>query len=120
MSRRCLLLDGPDQRRLVADPVALVEVQRRITRAHRGFSTLAECQQPHESHHYSSHVPTDKEIVKAINSDSVSSDDLVSRDAWARICRARGRNFAAVDEESWQALCARRGYLLHRRNPRGF
>lgn len=65
-------------------------------------------------------MPTDKEIVKAINNDSVASDDLVSRDAWARICQARGRNFSAVDEEAWQALCARRGYLLHRRNPRGF
>jgi len=65
-------------------------------------------------------VPSDKEIVKAINSDSVASDDLVSRDAWVRICKIRGRNLAAVDEEAWQALCARRGYLLLRRNPRGF
>jgi len=69
---------------------------------------------------YAPEVPSDKEIVKAINSDSVASDDLVSRDAWVRICKIRGRNLAAVDEEAWQALCARRGYLLLRRNPRGF
>lgn len=69
---------------------------------------------------YAPQVATDKEIVKAINSGSVPSDDLVSRDAWVRICKIRGRNFAAVDEEAWEALCARRGYLLLRRNPRGF
>ena len=63
---------------------------------------------------------TDSEIVKAINSESVASEDLVSRDSWVRICKVRGRNLAAVDEEAWQALCARRGYLLLRRNPRGF
>jgi len=65
-------------------------------------------------------VGTDSEIVKAINSDSVASEDLVSRDSWVRVCKVRGRNLAAVDEEAWQALCARRGYLLLRRNPRGF
>lgn len=65
-------------------------------------------------------VETDQFSSVVHNSDSVASDDLVSRDAWARICQARGRNFSAVDEEAWQALCARRGYLLLRRNPRGF
>jgi len=65
-------------------------------------------------------VATDKEIVQAINSDSVPSGDLVSRDAWVRICKIRGRNLGLVDEEAWQALCARRGYLLLRRIPRGY
>jgi hypothetical protein len=65
-------------------------------------------------------VATDKEIVKAINSDALASEDLVGRDALVRICKVRGRNLAAVDEEAWQALCARRGYLMHRRSPRGF
>ena len=69
---------------------------------------------------YPSRVATNKEIVKAINSDSLASEDLVSRDAWVRICKVHGRNLAAVDEEGWQALCARRGYLLRRRNPRVF
>ena len=63
---------------------------------------------------------TDKKIVKAINTGSIPSEDLVSRDAWARLCTVRGRNYAAVDEEAWQELCSRRGYLLYRRNPRGF
>lgn len=69
---------------------------------------------------YPSRMTSDYEIIAAINSESISSEDLVSRDAWARICRARGSNYQAVDEEAWQALCARRGYLLYRRNPRGF
>lgn len=62
----------------------------------------------------------DKETIKAINSGSIPSEVLVSRDAWARLCAVRGRNFAAVDERAWQELCSRRGYLLNRRNPRGF
>jgi hypothetical protein len=65
-------------------------------------------------------MATDKEIVKAINTGSIPSEDLVSRDAWVRLCQVRGRNYAAVDEEAWQELCSRRGYLLSRRNPRGF
>ena len=60
------------------------------------------------------------EIVNAINTGSVASEDLVSRDTWAQLCAVRGRNFRAVDEEAWQELCSRRGYLLYRRNPRGF
>jgi len=45
-------------------------------------------------------VATDKEIVKAINTGSIPSEDLVSRGAWARLCTVLGRNYAAVDEES--------------------
>lgn len=63
---------------------------------------------------------SDPEIVRAINSDSVSSEDLLSREGWKRICQARGRYLSAVDGEAWQALCARRGYLQHRQNSRGF
>ena len=64
-------------------------------------------------------VATDREIVKAINTGSIPSEDLVSRDAWAQLCAARGRNYAVV-EEAWQERCSRRGYLLYRRSPRGF
>lgn len=67
-----------------------------------------------------SQMATDKEVVKAVNSCSIPSEDLVSRDAWLRFCKARGAHLAAVDEEARQALCARRGYLLYRSNPRGF
>jgi len=63
---------------------------------------------------------SDPQIVRAINSGSVPSEDLVSRDSWRHICRVRGRNFAEVDEEAWQDLCSQRGYLQHRSNPRGF
>lgn len=65
-------------------------------------------------------VATDRETVKAINMGLIPSEDLVSRDAWAQLCAVRGRNYRAVDEEAWQELCSRRGYLLYRRNPRGF
>ena len=51
----------------------------------------------------------DRKLVKAINSGSVSPEELVSRDGWRLICQVRGRHPAAVDERAWQALCARRG-----------
>lgn len=63
---------------------------------------------------------SDQDIVRAINSDSIDAEDLVSREGWRKICQVRGRNFNLVDEEAWQALCARRGYEQSRRNPRGF
>lgn len=63
---------------------------------------------------------SDSEIVRAINSGSVGAEDLVSSSGWKRICQARGRNFAVVDEQAWQELCSYRGYILSRRNPRGF
>ncbi|GAA1740476.1 hypothetical protein GCM10009809_39990 [Isoptericola hypogeus] len=63
---------------------------------------------------------SDRQVVRAINSDSISSEDLVSREGWKLICQVRGRNFAAVNEVAWQDLCARRGYLLRRGNSRGF
>ena len=63
---------------------------------------------------------SEKEIVQAINDDSIDEENLVDRDAWKMICEARGRNFNLVDAEAWQSLCARRGYVLYRRNPRGF
>lgn len=56
----------------------------------------------------------------AINTGSISSADLVSRDGWVRLCTVRGRNSAKVDEKAWQELCSRRGYLLYRRGARGF
>ena len=59
------------------------------------------------------------EIVKAINSDELDDDNLVDGESWRLICRVRGRNFGLVDAEAWSSLCSRRGYLLHRRNPRG-
>lgn len=62
----------------------------------------------------------DDEIVDAINTESIDNSDLVSREGWRIICRVRGHNFNQIDEESWQSLCSRRGYVMYRRNPRGF
>lgn len=62
---------------------------------------------------------SDRQIVAAINGDSIPSEDLVTRDGWNYICKVRGRNFSQVNEEAWQDLCARRGYLSSRRNSRG-
>ena len=63
---------------------------------------------------------TDQAIVRAINTDSIDAENLVSREGWTRICAVRGRHYRAVDEEAWQDLCAKRGYLQLRRNSRGF
>ncbi|GAA1679666.1 hypothetical protein [Microbacterium lacus] len=63
---------------------------------------------------------SDAQVLRAINSGSVPSEDLVSRDGWAHVCRVRGRLFAQVDEEAWQDLCSKRGYLQKRSNSRGF
>jgi hypothetical protein len=62
----------------------------------------------------------DEEIVAAINDNSIEAEDLVSRDGWRLICQVRGRNFNEVDEEAWEDLCKRRGYIQSRQNPRGF
>jgi hypothetical protein len=60
------------------------------------------------------------EIVDAINDESIDDSDLVSAEGWRTICQVRGRNFSQIDEVAWQSLCARRGYVLYRRNPRGY
>ena len=60
------------------------------------------------------------EVVRAINEDLFDDLDLVGTRTWKKICQIRGRHFNQVDPEAWQELCARRGYALHRKNPRGF
>jgi hypothetical protein len=62
---------------------------------------------------------SDAQIVRAINSGSVPSEDLVSRDGWSHICRVRARNTRQVDEEAWVDLCSERGFVQSRSNPRG-
>jgi hypothetical protein len=62
----------------------------------------------------------DDQVVRAINDELIDDEYLISRSGWSRICRARGRNLRLVDEQAWQSLCARRGYVLYRKNPRGF
>jgi hypothetical protein len=63
---------------------------------------------------------TERDIVRAINSDAIDSASLMSREGWKRICQVRGRYFGQVDALAWTRLCARRGYAQGRQNPRGF
>ena len=62
----------------------------------------------------------EEEVVRIINDESFDDLDLVGTRTWKKICQIRGRNFSRVDPEAWRSLCARRGYVLHRRNPRGY
>jgi hypothetical protein len=59
-------------------------------------------------------------IVQAINSESIGEEDLAHRVCWQVICRARGRLFRYVKPAAWRSVCARRGYILYRRNSKNF
>lgn len=54
------------------------------------------------------------EIVEAINEEAIDDEDLI--DSWPYICTVRGRHYNRVDAIAWSSLCARRGYVLSRRN----
>lgn len=62
----------------------------------------------------------DMGVIRAINDNSFDDLDLVGTRTWKKICQIRGQNYSQVDPEVWQSLCTRRGYALHRRNPKGF
>jgi hypothetical protein len=59
-------------------------------------------------------------ILKDIESSSVPDEALVRSCCWETVCRVRAWNLEAVDSEVWRDLCAKRGYLFGRQNPRGF
>lgn len=40
----------------------------------------------------------DAEVVRAIDTGSIPSEDLASHDGDSRVCHVRGRNFRRVDE----------------------
>ncbi len=61
-----------------------------------------------------------REMIRAINTESFDDEELVSRTRWKLICWVRGKNFNKINEAAWESLCRRRGYILYRRNPRGF
>jgi hypothetical protein len=62
----------------------------------------------------------DVSVLKDLINGSVPDAALVYRCCWVHICRVRGLNFRAVDDETWREICQRRGYLRERENPRGF
>ena len=59
-------------------------------------------------------------VLKDIVEDSIPDEALVSKCCWSTICRARSKNMESVQEETWSAICTKRGYLLARQNSRGF
>lgn len=70
--------------------------------------------------HYCYPVADDATILQDIQRIGVSEEALTCTACWKRICQVRGRNFSHVDDEDWRELCAKRGYLFGRENPRGF
>lgn len=59
-------------------------------------------------------------ILANLVDESVPDEALLNSCCWKTICRVRARNFSKIDPEIWVTLCARRGYLRDRENPRGF
>ncbi len=52
---------------------------------------------------------------------SMIPDDALTRDCcWEQICRVRGWYPKVITDDGWRELCAKRGYLFQRQNPRGF
>lgn len=62
----------------------------------------------------------ESEIVRCINGDTFNEADLVNREGWSHICRVRYRNSRKIVDGAWKILCRHRGYVLYRRNSRGF
>ncbi len=50
---------------------------------------------------------------------SLPSEALVRDCCWSEICRIRALSRPSIDPETWRELCATRGYLRSRQNPRG-
>jgi hypothetical protein len=65
-------------------------------------------------------VVTNNEVLRDIVNQSIPDEALVCTHCWTRICRVRGLNFSSIDGGTWREICAQRGYLFARENPRGF
>ena len=63
---------------------------------------------------------SEEEILADLQRCSLPPEALTRNCCWSEICRLRGLNPHIVDEQSWREICATRGYLLARQNPRGF
>lgn len=58
-------------------------------------------------------------ILKDLDEENVPEDALLT--CWSSICRVRGEfGRPWIQSDKWRRLCSRRGYLLYRRNSRGF
>jgi hypothetical protein len=62
----------------------------------------------------------DEDVLNDVVNESLPDYSLVNSCCWRRICQVRGRNYHAVELETWVNICSRRGYLQQRQNPRGF
>ena len=70
----------------------------------------------------------DENILSDLKLQRIPADALVRSCCWRRICQVRGRSFSGSDKTPpwdpdgtiWSELCAKRGYLCDRQNPRGF
>lgn len=63
---------------------------------------------------------SEEELLADLQRCSLPSEALTRGCCWSEVCRLRGLNSHLVDEQSWRDICATRGYLLARQNPRGF
>jgi len=61
-----------------------------------------------------------EEILQGLVEGAIPDEALVYSCCWKTICRVRGLYFNSVDPEIWREICARRGYIQNRENPRGF
>jgi hypothetical protein len=71
-------------------------------------------------HHPCGHFSSDQEILDNLTHSSFQPDSLTRNCCWRQICRVRGLNPQAIDQETWREVCMVRGYLQGRQNPRGF
>jgi len=70
--------------------------------------------------HPCSHFSSDDEILADLQRGSFQPESLTRYCCWREICRVRGRNPKAIDEDTWREVCRTRGYLQERQNPRRF
>jgi len=61
-----------------------------------------------------------QELLADLQRCSLPAEALTRNCCWSEICRIRAMSQPPIDAESWREICARRGYLLARQNPRGF
>jgi len=63
---------------------------------------------------------SEEQILHDLTHGSVPEEALVKKCCWTTICRVRGRHSRNIDPEIWSRICTERGYLLYRKDPRGF
>ena len=61
-----------------------------------------------------------EELLADLQRCSLPPEALTRTCCWSEICRIRTFSHPPIDADSWREICATRGYLLARQNPRGF